>query len=350
MKSHVGLILFVCVQTVSCEQSAVVYNEDMQLRYDLLDSFAGQYKRPFTSVEVAAGKGDYSLHLAELYMRAVCVMIEGNEPKGTAWADLIMARCNKQKESNIILLGSLARTADIQRLGECEHFDLVFSFCGIERAGTLWKELIDAMATLGDHLLLEVLDNHKQAQQYLVAKGASPMAILSESTVYYIQCKKNTLKRKTWLRTLESTITIRSTFTEKKLVKKTPHNNNILTSDWKPGINLITFKMYHGIYPGLATVKKALSAIEYVWHNDWAMHNIIMQGNSLVLIDYGDPRMHGHEQSHSLVRKQIYQKIIRCLDLKSPKDVEVFYWKYLKTRPKARGINKVFKTIFCLSE
>ena len=79
-------------------------------------------------------------------------------------------------------------------------------------------------------------------------------------------------------------------------------------------------------------VKKALTDIEYVWHNDWAMHNIIVQGNRLALIDYGDPRMQGHEQTHSQLREETYRKVVRCLELMNPKEVEKFFWKYLKTK------------------
>ena len=203
------------------------------------------------------------------------------------------------------------------------------------------------LIALGDHLILEVPKSQNHVQQYMIERGAQALAALSTSTVYYLPCNKSSLKRKTWLRTLESTITIQSTFTEKKLVKKTPYHKNVLTSDWKPGINLITFKMYHGIYPERSTVKKALSAIKYVWHNDWAMHNMILQGNSLTLIDYGDPRMQGRDQSRSQLREQTYQKIMQCLDLISPKDVEAFYWKYLKTRATQQsGLKRLLKNIF----
>jgi hypothetical protein len=310
------------------------YSEDIQLRHSLLDSFANQYTRPFTAIEIAACDGTYSLYLAKKYSEAVCVMIEGNELQGPAWGDLIFVNCVRQKLSNIILMADVPRSADLQRLSECEHFDLVFSFCAIERAEFDWKSLIDAMLKLGDHLLLEVMNTQVQAQNYLLQCGAHAMVTLSVSTIYYIACNKKTLKRKTWLRTLESKINIKSTFTEKKLIKKTPYHDNILTSNWKPGINLITFKMYHGVYPTTAMVKKALTSIEYVWHNDWAMHNIIVQGDSLSLIDYGDPRMQGHEQAHSYLRKKTYKKIARCLELQNPQDVEEYFWKYLKTKRK----------------
>ena len=344
MKNHLLCTLLFLVQQISLAFCAQL-SDDMQARYNALDSLASCYKRPFTVVEVAACTGDYSLSLAKKYTSAVCVMIDGNEPNAQ-WADQLFSRCKQSRLSNIILLGSLASAAQIERLGECEHFDLVFSFRAIERAGDAWQELVDGLITLGDHLIVEVPDNKSFVPQYIRMRGAQPITKLSASMLYYIPCKKETLKRKTWLRTLESTIKIKSTFTEKKLIKKTPYHQNILTSDWKPGINLITFKMCGGMYPELSTVKKALAAIKYVRHNDWAMHNIIMQGSTLTLIDYADPRMQGRDQSRSYAREQLYQKIVQCIELKKPQDVEAFFWKYLKRRPEKHGFKKFFKTIF----
>lgn len=341
--------LFLCILFFIQQESLVLCaqfaDNDMRVRYETLESFASCYKRPFTTVEVAVCNGDFSFFLAHQYQSSVCAMIEGNEPNGPRWANYLLARCKQQHMPNIILLNSLVCTSQIKRLGECEHFDLVFSFWGMERAGASWQELIDGLITLGDHLILEVPCIKNHAQQYIMDHGARLCATLSQSILYYIPCNKSTLKRKTWLRTLESTITIQSNFVEKKLVKKTPHHQNILTSDWKPGINLITFKMYHGAYPERSTVKKALSAIKYVWHNDWAMHNIIIQGDLLALIDYGDPRMQGRDQSRSELRERTYQKILQCIDLASPHDVEEFYWKYLKTRSQQHGFKKFLKTL-----
>ena len=328
MKSFFSRLLFAIPWSLT-----IVYgSEDSQLRYNVLDSYASKYVRSFTAVEIAACDGEYSLHMAERYPQAVCVMIEGNELQGSAWGDLVLSRCIQKKLPNTILLNNIVRVPDVKRLGECEHFDLVYSFCAIERAKASWQSLIDALLTLGDHLFLEISNTHEQAQKYMLQHGAQVIASLSSSAIYYIACNKKTLQRKTWLRTLESKITIRSNFNEKKIIKKTPYFNTILTSDWKPGINLITFKMYNGVYPTVKMVKKALTDIEYVWHNDWAMHNIIVQGNRLALIDYGDPRMQGHEQTHSQLREETYRKVVRCFELMNPKEVEKFFWKYLKTK------------------
>ena len=220
MQSRFLSILLVLVQLAPLALEVQCNDNDIQARYGIIDTAALCYKRPFTAVEIGACNGDCSFYLATHYRTSVVVMIEGNEPSGIRWADQLLARCKQSHLLNIILLGDLACSANLMRLGECEHFDLVFSFWGIERAGVLWKECIDGLLTLGDHLIVEVPNNHHYAQNYLDSHGAQIIARLSESNLYYISCNKDTLKRKTWLRTLESTITIRSTFTEKNLLKK----------------------------------------------------------------------------------------------------------------------------------
>ena len=346
MQNRIFSILFFLVQMVPLIHWSQCYGADSHVRFDTLESFALCYTRPFTALEIAACNGECSLLLAERYQSSVCVAVESNELHGPQWTKNLLEHCIQSQVPNLILLSGRVDPVEIRRLGECEHFDLVYSFWGIERAGALWKEFVDGLLTLGDHLILEVVNSKSYVQHYIVEHGGQLIAALSYSTLYHIPCNKNTLKRKTWLRTLESTITIHSTFTEKKLVKKTPHHNDILVSDWKPGINLITLKMYQGVYPTNSMVKKALSAIKYVVHNDWAMHNIIVQGDSLALIDYGDPRMQGHDQSNSYMRERTYQKIMQCIDLDKPQDVETFYWKYLKTRQAAHGLKKILKNIF----
>ena len=341
MRRYIEKMFFLLIALALCHNIAAIDASDMQMRCDLLESFACQYRRPFTSIEIAVCDGAGSIYLAEKYKQAVCVMVENDEPAGAAWAGLLCSYCKEKNLSNVILLGNSVRAHEIRRLGECEHFDIVFSFYIFERIGEAWQDIVEAMAKLGNHLLLEIPDSRVQAQQYLLKKGAHTVAILGKSKIYYLFCDKKGLKRKTWLRTLESTIMIDSTFTKKKLIKKTPCHDVMLTSDWEPGINLVTFKMYRGIYPTIPMVKKALSDIRYVRHNDWAMHNIIIQGTGLKLIDFGDPRMLGKEQSRSRMRDEIYRKVVHCLEIIEPQEVKAFFWECLKTKPRVHGVKKL---------
>jgi len=301
-----------------------------------LSDFAARYARPFTAIQIG-GNTNYISQLAQAFPSSVCVLL-GKQPH-------VYEELMRKRPSNIILLSCNNDVYHVQRLGECEHFDIIFCSLSAHDDISDIQNYLCALMRLGDNLILELHNDCDSIKQCIKKYGGHEYASTPSSTFYHIQGYKTGLIRKTWVRTLESSIFIQSSFNEKKLIKKTPYNEPIITSDWLPGINLVTFKMCQGIYPDKATAKNALRAIKYVWHNDWAMHNIIVQGTKLVLIDYGDPRMQGREQAHSQMREKTYNLIVQCLDLNNPQDVEDFYWKYLKTRPTNRA-KRFFKRLF----
>lgn len=300
-----------------------------------LHDFAAQYTRPFTAIQIG-GNTNYISKLAQAFPSSVWVLL-GKQPY--TYEELM-----RKRTANIILLSCNNDIYHVQRLGECEHFDIVFCSLSAHDDISDIQNYLCTLMRLGDNLILELHNDCDSIKQCIKKYGGHEYASTPPSSLYHIQCCKTGLTRKTWVRTLESTLFIQSNFNEKKLIKKTPYNEPVITSDWLPGINLVTFKMCQGIYPDKATAKNALRAIKYVWHNDWAMHNIIVQGTQFALIDYGDPRMQGHEQAHSRLRKKTYNLIIQCLDLDNPQDVEDFYWKYLKTRPTSRA-KRFFKKL-----
>ena len=65
--------------------------------------------------------------------------------------------------------------------------------------------------------------------------------------------------------------------------------NTYHTTQWLTGINLLTFKMLHGVYPSNERIKKSLKKLKNVVHNDWTINNMIIQGNKISLIDNDDP-------------------------------------------------------------
>lgn len=301
-----------------------------------LSDFATHYTRPFTAIQIGGNK-NYLNQIAQTSPSSVCVLLS-NQPR-------VYEELMRKRPANTILLSCKDDVYHVQRLGECEHFDMIFCSLSAQNCISDIQTYLCALMHLGDNLIIELHNDCDSIKQCIKRYGGQEYALTSSSTFYHIQGYKTGLTRKTWVRTLESTIFIHSNFAEKKLIKKTPYNEPVITSDWLPGINLITFKMCQGIYPDKATAKNALRAIKYVWHNDWAMHNIIVQGTKFALIDYDDPRMQGREQAHSQLRKKTYKLIVQCLDLDNPQEIEKFYWKYLKTHPTSRA-KRFFKKLF----
>jgi BarA-like signal transduction histidine kinase len=330
MKKDYGTCLLVLAHTLLSLKVCTVH-------CGVLEDFVAHYTRPYTAIQVGGGKNHLS-KLSKKYPSSVFIIVSDQH---SVYEELM-----HEKPCNCVLLSCHDDMYHIQRLSECEHFDVVFCSIASQNTAPDTYDYIHMLVRLGDNLIIELKNPDAAIQEYIRQQGGIECTSTPISTIYHVHCPKKCLTRKTWLRTLESNILIQSTFDEKKLIKKTTGNALILTSDWLPGINLITFKMCRGIYPDKARICHALHTIKYVLHNDWAMHNIIIQGTRLALIDYADPRMQGHEQTHSLLRKQTYNLVAQCLELDHPDDVENFYWKYLKTRPAGTRVKRFLKRLF----
>lgn len=78
----------------------------------------------------------------------------------------------------------------------------------------------------------------------------------------------------------------------KKLIRV--YSNGIYqTTDWIPGINLVTYKVLNGIYPTKEMVIIQLKAFKGFKHRDFHIGNLIIQGTNLVAIDGDDLRVDG---------------------------------------------------------
>ena len=84
----------------------------------------------------------------------------------------------------------------------------------------------------------------------------------------------------------EGDYVITSTFTHKYLYKKATDS----VSAWYPGINLHTFKALSGVYPSYALLRNKIQDFYDLEHNDFNPCNFIIQGRTLLPIDFNDPR------------------------------------------------------------
>ena len=286
---------------------------DYQKRYQHIQSELNRFKRPFTLLDLGASQGYYSFKAAHDY-DCVCVMIEGNNPSYPMTGTQLHELCKLNTDlDNIILLQKPLNIPDMQRLSECEHFDVVLVFNIIHWLGTEWRKAVDAIINMGDHVIIETPpqetiksadENHKRqaVMDYLVSKGAQVIGQVKrhttnvQSNIYLIEHKKEYLERRTWLKPIMKgkTHKLISSHDEKKLYKKCDvPANHYMTSDWLPGINLITFKMYDGSWPTAQMLIEQMDHMskqtKYKQHTDWMPNNFIVQGNKLEMIDFDDP-------------------------------------------------------------
>lgn len=277
--------------------------KDCQIRYPNIKKILDNYKRPFTVLDIGSSEGYFSLRIATEYPHATCVMIEGDKSL------LLPEICKLNKKlNNVVVLQKFITPQDLKMLGECEHFDLVLAFNVIHQLGDAWQETVDQLLTLGDHILVETpppgchtaahAKNLPLIEAYLlqnkhgnvigqVPRYGRPGNHTSEqrySNVHLFQMNKNVLLKPTWASPNTRFYAINSNFQEKTLYK--PRIDK--TIEWKPGINLWTFKHMNGIYPTQDLIQQEIKRLSLYPHGDFVPWNMIVQGNNLELIDWDD--------------------------------------------------------------
>ena len=277
--------------------------KDCQIRYQNIKNILDNYKRPFTVLDLGASEGYFSLRIAAEYPHATCVMLEGDKTL------LLPQICQLNKNlTNVVVLQKFFTPQDLKELGECEHFDLVLAFNIVHQLGDAWKETIDQLLTLGDHILVETpppgcrtsahKDNLPLIDAYLLQnKNGNVVAQVPRygnpgnhspdqrySNVHLFEMHKNILPKPTWGSPNIRFYPVNSNFTEKTIYK--PRINK--TIEWKKGINLWTFKNLNGVYPTDDIIHEEIERLATFQHNDFMPWNIIIQGKHLELIDWDD--------------------------------------------------------------
>ena len=286
---------------------------DCEIRYPNIKKILDQYQRPFTVLDIGASEGYFSLRIAREY-DCTCVMLEGDKTL------LLPQICglNKQRD-NVVVLEKFITPQDLKELGECEHFDLVLAFNVVHQLKDKWKETIDALLTLGDHVLIETpppgcrtsanKENLPLIEAYLsqnpsgkvvdrvprYGRPGLPGPDQKYSNVYLFEMHKNILLKPTWGSPNLRFYAINSNFKEKTLYK--PRIDKTLP--WKRGINLWTFKYLNGVYPAENVIHQEIKRLSTFAHGDFLPWNMIVQGNNLELIDWEDNNapecMHNYE-------------------------------------------------------
>lgn len=306
-------------------------------RYIVIKKILDLYERQFTMLDIGAAQGYHSLMAAWQYPESVFVMIEGNNPSYPMAGDQLLSicKCNYQLK-NIIHLNKPVIVSDLQKLGACEHFDVVLALNIIHWLGDDYKQTIETLLTLGDNIIIETPPAgegklKKEIVKYLEEINAELLGYVPRHAIkntfapmYLIksdQSKK--LTQSTWIgKNYEYEII--SEFKEKKLKKIDDTSGEISLTDWAPGINLITFKMYNGAYPEAETLKNEITRLKDAEHTDWNPNNFIIQGHELKLIDFNSSFC-----SNSITTPQTYDRLnmmLKFVEAKSDTEAEYLFW------------------------
>jgi hypothetical protein len=320
---------------------------DNEARYNLIRKILDKYSRPFDILDIGASQGYYSFRAAHDY-DCICIMIEGNNPEypmvGTQLLDLCKANDSLE---NIIMLNKQVIPEDLQNLSECEYIDVVLALNIIHWFGYRWKEVADAILNMGDNIIIETPPQEdsaspeansirKSIEEYMVSQKANILGEIPRHTsadkmarIYHIESKKTRMERKSWLhpKNMDDHHTITSNYHVKTITKKPPRASDFQVSNWKPGINLMTFLMYQGAYPSSEKIKAAIRSIQDPSHNDWTVNNMILQGSKLVLIDWHD-QLQGSNGGRRCSPK-VVKAHLRLLGIKKAAQINRYFWNHL---------------------
>lgn len=271
---------------------------DCESRWQMIKPELDKWKRPFTVLDFGANLGYFSLRMVQEYDCRV-VAIE------SIYSEWLKDIIKKNNEDRIILLNKKFTLEDIKELSEVEHFDLVLALSVMHHVeGGPYVQILEAMQSLGDVLIAEVAVEEEACGQYIVNQTfippysqilGYPESHLSDTkrTLFVTNHPKTYLKKSYIGTPLNDTdIYIHSTYDEKKARK------NGASRDWLAGINLKTWIEMGGALPSTDSLIKYCHDARPSYmngdmiHGDIAVHNVILQGDSVKFIDSLDVRRH----------------------------------------------------------
>lgn len=255
---------------------------------DAVTAVISNYQRPFTLLEIGEQS---SIYLAELpYQKRLIgelVSIGGD-------ADALIRQVQPIYKTSVSIMVPPQLSLDmLDILSRCEHFDVVIVHDLSEYFTLPAQRIIATLTSLGDYVFMcaesEVFEKALQRNTRIscVAKALStgPSMYLSSipktglDLARFTQMKSPASKRR---------YEVHSTFNHKEFYKEgLPYPLR-----WVHGINLVTFCMLYGVYPGDDVLRKELLRLRKTCddHNDIVLGNCILQGCRLFPIDTKDTR------------------------------------------------------------
>ena len=264
---------------------------ETESRYELIKSIASQYKRPFTVLDIGANLGYFSIRLTEDFPNCTVVAIE------SMYADWLKKVLSKNESERILLLERKFSLDDLKQLAKVEHFDLVLAMSVIHHIPGKFAEVLEAVRNLGDNVIAETATEDRACGQGSVKESFIPddASILGygkshlkgpQRPVFLLQQKRTTLPDRFvgCTRPDKSEMIIDSDFDSKTMT------NRDETRDWHRGINLKTFRYFGGSRPSKEKIVEMLEPKKPTTpHHDLNVHNVILQGDDVQIIDFNDP-------------------------------------------------------------
>jgi hypothetical protein len=274
-------------------------------RYKLIEELIFKnYKRSFTLLDLGSAQGYFSLKAAYQY-NATCVMVEGNSD----YVSFLKYLSEKNtKIDSLILLDQFINLDFLESLVKCEHFDVVLALNIIHHLGEDWKEAIDNIILMGEHIIIETPSGEdkgacgqfkKEIEDYINTLGAKLIGKFERHTdsenkgsLYYLTKRKLKINQKYLLDFYnigpKNFYYIYSDWNVKKFIKMDTAGNILVERDWLNGINFVTFKKFNGCVPNSKEIELSIKNIFNKEHHDFMPWNLIVSGSKVNLIDGED--------------------------------------------------------------
>jgi len=262
--------------------------------YNHIESLVNKYTTDVTVLEIANSEDElYSFNLAKK-SNCICIILLMNYG-----AHSIIERIKKENLKNIIVLEPTDLNGQmINALTKCEHFDVAIVHDYFDCFQNQWSPTTDLFLNLGNHVFFEIsydddkslkvtnIFNYKQPNIKMIENRFKKVLFHYETEKKFLEIARFTQfnKAKSYGQNYE----IKSNFNEKLLLKKNPET----ISNWIAGINVITFVMMRGVYPTDDIIRNEIINIEkaYPYHNDLIIGNMVIQGHTVIPIDFDDKR------------------------------------------------------------
>lgn len=202
-------------------------------------------------------------------------------------------------ENNCITLKREPSLYDMQILSAVEHFDVAYINFDLFHSEDCKEQWISTFENIAENVFLK---STGKLQKPFVFLGNDlnysykrREYILGNNWIHYLEvmqiynCGPGDLHHNE--RYIRNSLVrrIESSFSKKTLTKNYPGASRIVTSEWLPGINLLTYKMLCGISPCTE-----IRCVFEIHHLDWSLNNIIVSKFGLQLIDLDDPYVNGY--------------------------------------------------------
>ena len=268
------VLLFTVHALISTDHTKQAYED----RYQAIKPLLKKYKRPMTILEIGGNQHGLTFTIAQHY-NAVCCLAEPTN------YDAIQQQCVEKNYENVVVLAKELSLKNLERLSECEHFDVVYIWNLLDLYPETWQEAVDIFLTFGNHIIIESPSDHAHdnVKNYLVKQQGKLLNSAEKLCLFMFTREKSILPRNHWkAQSLQRPgfYKIKSTFAEKLFIKK-----DTIITQFEPGINLLTFKQLRGTYPTNVTIRNLLEPFKYSNLRGVNIHNLIIKGNWLTPID-----------------------------------------------------------------